>query len=172
MTDPWVVDTNVGIVANNRPEDQPSDRPFFPESVIACTDFLQETVESGSIAVDDSWKIVGEYQHKLNSSGQPGPGDQFLKWVLRNQANPARCRLVDISNVPVPERLNGFRNDEKFFRTALGCPGSTIAQGVDSQWWHRRTDFEAADIKVHFLCPEENKARRDRHNESDLRALH
>jgi hypothetical protein len=59
MTDPWVVDTNVGIVANNRAEDQPGDRPFFPESVIACTDFLEKTIESGSIAVDDSWEIIG-----------------------------------------------------------------------------------------------------------------
>jgi hypothetical protein len=167
MNEPWIVDTNVGIVANNRPDGQPQDRPFFPDSVIACTNFLQVTTQSGRIAIGDGWEIIGEYQHKLHSSGQPGPGDRFLRWVLLNQANPERCQLIDISHIAVPEQLTGFRNDEKFFRTALGCPDATIAQGVDSQWWHRRDDFESVGIKIHFLCPDENRARRDRHRPSD-----
>lgn len=163
---PWVVDTNVGIVANNRVEDQPGDRPFFPESVEACTDFLDDVVRNGTFAIDNGWEIIGEYQHKLHSSGQPGPGDRFLKWVLVNQANPARCHQTDITVVEVPAELQGFRNDEKFFRAALATPGAVIAEAVDSQWWHRRADFEAAGIRVMFLCEPENQARRDRHGET------
>jgi hypothetical protein len=66
--------------------------------------------------------------------------------VLRNQGNPARCHLIDIRDIPVPDQLAGFRNDEKFFRTALACPGSTIAQSVDSQWWHRRDEGLAQPV--------------------------
>jgi hypothetical protein len=96
MSDPWVVDTNVGVVANDRIEERP--RPVhLQESIDACTRFLYELTSSGRIAVDDAWEIIREYQARMRSSGQPGPGDAFLKWVLVNQANPARCRRVDIS---------------------------------------------------------------------------
>lgn len=91
MSQPWVVDTNVGVVANDRVDDRP-EPPHFPASIGSCVGFLREVMRSGRVAIDDTWEIIHEYQARMRSSGQPGPGDAFLKWVLVNQANPARCQ--------------------------------------------------------------------------------
>jgi hypothetical protein len=123
---------------------------------------------SGCIAIDDAWEIVREYQARMRSSGQPGPGDAFLKWALVNQANPTRCHRIDITNIAIPDRLKGFDPaDRKFIRTALGCSEPRIAEAVDGLWWKRRTDFEAAGLTVNFLCPEEIKANSDRKHGAD-----
>lgn len=168
MSEPWVVDTNVGVVANDRIEDQPNP-PHLPESITACTAFLRDLVRSGRVAIDDSWEIIREYQARMRSSGQRGPGDAFLKWLLVNQANPARCHRVDMSSVTVPGRLAGFDPaDRKFIRTALGCQHPRIAEAVDGLWWKRRADFQAVGIDVNFLCPEEIKANSDRKHGPDI----
>ena len=121
MSQSWVIDTNVGVVANDRIDDRP-EPPHLPVSIGSCASFLREVTRSGRVAIDDTWEIIREYQARMRSSGQPGPGDAFLKWVLVNQANPARCRRVDISGIAVPEKLEGFDPaDRKFLRTALGC---------------------------------------------------
>jgi hypothetical protein len=158
MRKPWVVDTNVGIVANDRSVDG----SHLPGSVAACAEFLKCITRSGSVAVDMGWEIISEYRHKLRSSGQPGPGDAFLKWVLTNQANDERCLRVDDSEVTVPAPLKSFdADDHKFIKTALGCPEPRIAEAVDGLWWKRRKDFEAAGIEISYLCPEEIKANSD-----------
>jgi hypothetical protein len=159
---PWVIDTNVGVVANDRPEEAP-EPPHLPESVSACAGFLRDVTRSGSIAVDDSWEIIREYRAKLRSSGQPGTGDAFLKWVLVNQANITRCCRVNITEIGVPDCLQRFDPaDHKFIRTALGCAEPRIAEAVDGLWWKRRSDFESVGIAIHFLCPEEIKDNSDR----------
>jgi hypothetical protein len=160
MSDPWVVDTNVGIVANGRDEDG----PHRPESILACVEFLKQILEgSVRIAIDDRWEIIREYKNDLHSSGQPGTGDRFLKWVLINNANPERCDQIDIDAIPAPEQLEDFDpSDIKFIRTALGCPKPQIAEGTDGLWWYRRADFEAAGIEVNFLCQAEIKVNSDR----------
>lgn len=162
MTGPWVVDTNVGVVANDRPEERP-EPGHLPESVSSCTRFLKELVNAGNIAIDNAWEIIREYQARMRSAGQPGPGDAFLKWVLVNQANPSRCRRVDLTEIAIPDQLEGFDPaDGKFIRTALGCPEPRIAEAVDGLWWKRRADFEIVGIAVNFLCPHEIKANSDR----------
>lgn len=167
MSEPWVVDTNVGVVANDRLDDRP-DPPHRPDSISSCVNFLVEVMRSGRVAIDDAWEIIREYRARMRSSGQPGPGDAFLKWVLVNQANPARCHRVDITGIAVPDRLAGFDPaDHKFIQTALGCTHPRIAQAVDSLWWKRRTDFDTAGIEVTFLCPEEIKASSDRKHGPD-----
>lgn len=82
-----IVDTNVPLVANNQAE-------VSGECVLACARCLKEIMESCCIALDDKWRIIKEYSHKLSSSGQPGVGDAFFRWVLTNQANQERCTLV------------------------------------------------------------------------------
>ena len=168
MTEPWVIDTNVGVVANDRLDDRPNP-PHRPESITSCVSFLAELMRSGRVAIDDSWEIIREYQARMRSSGQPGPGDAFLKWVLVNQANSARCHRVGITAITIPNRLVGFDPaDGKFIQTALGCPHPRIAEAVDGLWWKRRADFEAVGIAVNFLCPEEIKANSDRKHGQDL----
>jgi hypothetical protein len=157
MTDPWVVDTNVGIVANDRK----AEGAHLPESVLECVRFLIALTKSGRVAIDAGREIIREYQHLMRSTGEPGVGDAFLKWVLTNQTNHNRCRIVDITGIVVPDELDGFRDDEKFIQTALGCPKPQIAEAVDGLWWKRRRDFATKGIIVHFLCPEEIKASSD-----------
>jgi hypothetical protein len=125
-------------------------------------------MRSGRIAIDDAWEIIREYQARMRSSGQPGPGDAFLKWVLVNQANSTRCHRVDITGIALPERLAGFDPaDRKFIQATPGCPHPRIAEAVDGLWWKRRADFEAVGIEVKFLCPDEIKANSDRKHGSD-----
>jgi hypothetical protein len=164
MSDPWVIDTNVGIVANNRS----CDGDHIPESVLECATFLAHVIQSDCIAVDTGREIISEYHHKMRSSGEPGVGDAFLKWVLTNQASLMRCKQVDIRKIAVPEPLKDFDSDDhKFIKTALGCPAPRIAQAVDGLWWKRRADFEVAGITVNFLCPDEIKANSDRKHGPD-----
>jgi hypothetical protein len=151
------------------PIDDRPNPPHLPQSISACAAFLRDVTRSGCVAVDDGWAIIREYQARMRSTGQPGPGDAFLKWVLVNQADPTRCRRVDITGIAVPDGLKGFDPaDRKFIQTALGCPEPRIAEAVvDGLWWKRRTDFKAAGITVNFLCPEEIRANSDRKHGPD-----
>lgn len=152
MRNQHIVDSNVGIIANNRI----GENTRSAHCVAACVKFLTELMTSGQVVVDLGWEIISEYRHLLNSSGQPGLGDAFLKWVLTNQTNPERCRLVDISATDVPNALSDFDiSDHKFIRVAVAAPESPIAQASDSLWWKRRGDFETSGITVNFLCPQD-----------------
>ena len=72
-----IVDTNVPLVANKAaPQAQASHA-----CIISAVKFLTELRQSGIIVIDDSWHILSEYKNKLNQRGQPGVGDEFLKWV-------------------------------------------------------------------------------------------
>ncbi len=74
-----VVDTKVILVANSAHAD------VSPECVIECVNRLQRLMINGSIAIDDGYRILGEYQNKTNSKCGKGPGDVFLKWVGSEQ---------------------------------------------------------------------------------------
>ena len=156
-----VVDTNVAVVANGG-SPQPS-----PECVRTCAVRLREITDAGKLVLDDSRLILREYMDNLRSSGQPGTGDAFLKWVLTNYRNPARCELVsitprnagilDFEEFPAAPGLAGFHaDDRKFVAVALGHPDKPpILQAVDTQWWELRQELEEAGVKIDFLCPRE-----------------
>ncbi|MCI0524309.1 MAG: hypothetical protein L0Y75_03515 [Acidobacteria bacterium] len=104
-----VVDTNVAVVANG------NSQQASPECVIECLHRLGRIVrDEDSLALDDQWRIIREYRANLSSTGQPGPGDAFLKWVLTNWANPNRCVMVAITPVG---------NDENSFAEFPEAPG-------------------------------------------------
>jgi hypothetical protein len=152
-----IVDTNVPLVANGESEASPA-------CIVSCTTTLKKLMQEGRIVIDNAWRIIGEYKHKLSPSGQPGPGDAFLKWVLSNHANPARCIQIAITTLDndaddfeeFPESLRsiGFdRSDRKFVAVAVAHGGSPpILQALDSKWWGWRKHLEAEGIKVDFLC--------------------
>jgi hypothetical protein len=151
MTERRVVDTNVGIVANDKIGGVGS-RP--PECVRACVELLGDIMRYGCVALDLNWEIIGEYKHELRSTGEPGIGDAFLKWILTNYANPNRCHQVEIRATTIPPELKGFDPaDHKFIKTAIASGGARIAEATDSEWWFRRADFEEAGIGIDFICP-------------------
>lgn len=159
MNSHHIVDTNVGIVANGRI----NENTRSAECVAACVQFLGDLMSSGQVVVDAKWEIISEYRHMLNSTGQPGVGDAFLKWVLTNQANSERCLFVNTDGIGVPQGLADFDiADHKFIRVAVADPQASIAQASDSLWWKRRADFVAAGILVNFLCPKDIKGLSDR----------
>jgi len=155
-----VIDTNVPVVANGQGGD-------FPGCVVACLRCLIEFRRSGVLVLDDGWRIIREYMGNLRSSGQPGVGDAFLKWVLTNWANPTRCCLVaiaesgsgrkDFAEFPADPRLAEFDpDDRKFVAVARAHPQHPpILQALDSEWWHCRETLAENQVDVTFLCPAE-----------------
>lgn len=164
----WVVDTNVGKVAN---EDHPG---ASPGCVIACTDLL-EKIRNGEalVVIDGGWEILREYERNLSSSGQPGPGDAFLKWLHQNLSNPNRCERVPLEpderrgyrQFPEDPDLDGFDpSDRKFVAVALASRNRpAIANAVDSDWWEHREALAKAGVRAEDLCPDQmERWRRER----------
>jgi len=156
-----VVDTNVPVVANGRSEQA------SPECVKACAVRLRELTRSDKLILDDNWLILKEYMANLNSRGQPGAGDAFLKWVLTNYSNPDRCELVritssgtcetDFAEFPTNSELEGFdADDKKFIAVAMAHPEKPpILQATDAEWWDLKEHFRAAGVTIDFLCEED-----------------
>lgn len=163
---PWVVDTNILLVARGRHEDISS------ECVAACIQRLAEVQRSGRVAIDDGYRILGEYLSKTDPNRGKDAGQVFLKWLLRNQRNPRRCLSVAI--VEHPQR--GFESfpddpdltcfdpaDRKFVAVAAACPQRPpILQAADAKWWTWATALERYGVAVEFLCADDVKRFRDR----------
>lgn len=155
---PLVVDTNVALVANGKAE-------ATPGCVSACTAALLELMRAGHLVLDDRFHILSEYRKKLSSTGQPGLGDAFLKWVYTNRTNPDCCTCVritpkpqdtqDFHEFPVHEGLNAFDpSDRKFVAVACVHPDRPpILQAADSKWWGWQDALRECGVQVRFLCP-------------------
>jgi hypothetical protein len=156
---PVVVDTNVLIAANGRNCPQAT-----PECSLVCVRQLQDIKQQDVLVIDDAWHIIGEYKRQVNQSGQPGVGDAFLKWVLTNHKNPARCHPVSITptaegsfkEFPSSPDLKGFDpSDHKFVATVLTHPETPpVLNAVDSDWKQFGQALASAGVTVQQLCPE------------------
>lgn len=152
-----VIDTNVLIVSNNRESPQAS-----PECVISCIRWLQSFEKSGILVIDSNWSIIKEYQKKVSSSGQPGVGDAFLKWILINRSNSHRCELVKITQIseyefvefPKSDSLKKFDpSDRKFVAVALShSQKPAIAVAIDRGWNRHQEALAEHGIDIEFLC--------------------
>lgn len=157
-----VVDTNVILVAN-RQHDAVSER-----CVAACAERLNQIVQGGRVAIDDAFRILGEYQNKALPQVGKRPGDAFLKWLLRNNANPARCDRVQLvehaerafESFPADDRLADFDSaDRKFVAIANAHPEKPpILQAVDSKWLRWEPALNDCGLSVDFLCPSDMKS--------------
>ncbi len=159
-----VVDTNVPVVANGKSEQA------SPKCVKNCAVRLRDLTRKDKLVLDDSWLILKEYMANLISSGQPGSGDAFLKWVLSNYSNPKFCELVqitpkdsaemDFEEFPSDSALENFHStDKKFIAVALAHPDKPpILQAVDTEWWKMREALGVAGITIDFLCENDIKS--------------
>lgn len=157
-----VVDTNVLLVAND------VHKGVSPECVIACIESIDYIRRNGVIVIDDSWKLLGEYLHKLNpNKGQPEPGDAFLKWILQRQANAKH-----VAQVPVTESAEDWFEefpdhalqrafdppDRKFIAVAAADDGNPIVfQAADCKWLSWWPQLAEAGVRFRFVCPEDVK---------------
>jgi hypothetical protein len=159
--DRCVVDTNVAMTANGANEGAP------PSCVAASAKALQTIMRSGHVFIDDGGRIVDEYRRNLRATGQPGPGDQFFKWLLTYEWGGQRVTRVPITQkahdeedfVELPKPPEGTtydRSDRKFLAVAAAHEEHPpILQSFDSKWWGWREALAQGGISVHFLCKHE-----------------
>ncbi len=146
-----IVDTNVPLTANGQAE----------QASVRCVAncgyrLLSITNDVERLVLDDGWEIIREYMRELSSTGQPGVGDAFLKWVLTNWTNSLRCELLSIAETAFPNdpTLHGFDiSDYKFVLLAIAHPNHPpIWNAVDSDWWNFRGALARIGVTVDFVC--------------------
>lgn len=151
-----IVDTNVIRVANGQHE------RMSPESVTLCAKRLMELMQHGRIAVDDNYRILHEYQKKELRGRAKGPGDAFVKWLLQNNRNTARCDLVPIREHPErgyesfpddPDLVKFDASDRMFVAVAVAHDQHPpILQASDSKWLDWMPALKRYGIIVDLLC--------------------
>lgn len=157
-----LLDTNVLLVAEGL--HQGADE----SCVDHCQQALIEFVRSGHLVLDDGWRILNEYGHKLSAKvAQPGMGRAFLKWAHQNHHNRLRCTPVPITPLSADPECTDFaefpahpdlahfdRSDRKFVAVAVahGPPHPVIVQAADSKWIGWRDALAEECIDVEFLC--------------------
>ncbi len=157
----YVVDTNVGVVANKKSDEA------SPGCVFTCVKRLLEVQSNSRIVLDSGNRILDEYRKQLSLSGRPGAGDSFMKWVWDNRFNAEYCEFVetharvntggeDYLEFPdVPELASFDPADRKFAAASTARPGRpSVLNAVDSDWWNYRDVLKSHGIEVEFLCPE------------------
>ncbi|MCY2994956.1 MAG: hypothetical protein NTY19_44910 [Planctomycetota bacterium] len=161
-----IVDTNVLLVADGKQVD------ISREGCSCCILALQLLMKQGRIAVDEAGAILREYLKKTKPWNPQKVGELFLKWVLDNHYNEARCDRIpitprvddseDYEEFPRDERLQRFeRADRKFVAVALAHPQRpAIQEASDTDFYEFREVLAEHGVRVDFLC------------ESDLRRLY
>jgi hypothetical protein len=146
-----VVDTNVPIVANGRPNPDDSGVPSNA-CRIAAIKFLVNTLESGKVLLDQAGEIQAEYRRYLNPRGQPGVGDRFYLEVLNSA--PKRIERVELPKrddgefLDLPQALidvNFDPSDRKFAALAKREKAPVI-NATDSDWLNHRDVIESTGI--------------------------
>ena len=151
-----VVDTNVILVANGAHGD------VSPECVLKCVQQLQQLMQGGSIAIDDAYRILGEYQHRTSPRKGKGVGDLFIKWILTKLPDSQCVHQVHLtelgedrfSEFPVATLEAAFdRPDRKFAAVANAHPAKpTIWQAADCKWLDWWPELKVHGVEVTFLC--------------------
>lgn len=153
-----VVDTNVPIVANGRPDPSAGSRVPSLDCRLAAIDFLQALLLSGRVLLDLAGEIQAEYARHLNPSGQPSVGDRFYLAVL--QSAPQRIERIHLpkaadgrfDDFPDNPTLASFDQSDRKFAALARRAKAPVVVATDSDW----VDFCAAlvrsGVKVEFLC--------------------
>ncbi|OGP84699.1 MAG: hypothetical protein A2V87_08890 [Deltaproteobacteria bacterium RBG_16_58_17] len=158
----FVVDTNVPKTANLAiaPGKIPQE---LTKCVYSCVEAVEHIIKKGGLVMDSQDEIFDEYRGKLLMKGQPGVGDQFMKWVHDNRWKLPDCDRVKISRngdtydeFPTHAGLTNFdSSDRKFVAVANAhIKKPPILQATDSKWWGWKEALTDVGITVFFLCPD------------------
>jgi hypothetical protein len=157
---PLLVDTNVCVVANGLAP-QASD-----DCRLRCIALLDSVRRESTLLVDSLELILEEYLDNLSVTGQPGPGDAFLKWLWDNQGYADILVRIPIHQAPPPQyfvefpradNLVGFDpSDRKFVAVAIASGlNPPIHNAVDSDWWRYGEPLAANGVRVVNICPDQ-----------------
>ena len=152
-----VVDTNVAIVANGRPDPEDPRPPTIPCRIAAVT-FLSGLLKNGTVLLDVEGAIQAEYRRHLNPRGAPGVGDRFYQEVLHSSPN-----LVERVSLPkrpdgeygdLPQALidAGFDPSDRKFAALAHKEGVAVHNATDSDWINDAIALAAEGILVENLC--------------------
>lgn len=154
-----IIDTNVVLVANGHHQG------VSPGCVKQCALRLQAIMRHERIAIDDGFRILKEYQNKTQPKRGNGPGDAFVKWALRNNANSKRCDQVPLredhdrgfASFPDDEELVNFDEpDRKFVAVAAAHPNHPpILQAADCKWLGWNTALNRHGVHIDFICQDD-----------------
>lgn len=154
-----VVDTNVLYVAEGLHHD------VSPACVLSCVQRLQSVMRNCTVVVDDRFRVLNEYQHKLDAKRGKGPGAVFLKWLsqnLRNGRYVAQVAITDapdgcFAEFPVAALQKEFDPSDRKFAAIANAHAAKppILQATDSKWLMWKTQLAAEGITVEFLCPDD-----------------
>jgi hypothetical protein len=152
-----VVDTNVAIVANGRPDPADLRQPSISCRTASVT-FLLDLVRNGTVLLDEDGAIQAEYRRHLNPSGAPGVGDLFYQEVLHS--SPKLVERVGLPKRPdgeyedLPQSLidAGFDPSDRKFAALARKEGVQVHNATDTDWLEHSNTLETAGIQVDNLC--------------------
>ena len=154
----FLIDTNVAVTANKKSDADPA-------CWGAAAQRLVQLQQHEILVLDDAFLMLNEYDRNLHSAGQPGAGDAFYLWALRNRHNPRHCEQVTLAVAddgsfaafPADPALADFDpSDRKFVAAALTHPANPlIVNATDSDWHHHLLALQQHGVGVEFICPEE-----------------
>lgn len=153
-----MVDTNVPIVANGRPDPSNGGRVASVDCRIAAVEFLQAVRQDGVVLLDIGGEIEAEYHRNLIPSGQPGVGDQFYRTILNSAPHLVeRCDLpkrADGEYAHLPQALIDVHFDpsDRKFAALAAKENVPVVNAIDSDWMVHRAVLEEEHISVRFLC--------------------
>lgn len=152
-----VVDTNVPIIANGRP-DPDADKTPSHTCRLAAVEALQVAFNEQCILLDLEGAIQAEYRGYFNASGQPGVGDQFYRHILNSM--PGRVERRSLAKRPdgeyasLPQALidAGFDPSDRKFAALAKQEKATVLNATDSDWVIHSAALSAVKIHVENLC--------------------
>ena len=161
-----IVDTNVPIVANGRPDRARGSRAVSVSCRVAAVELLMKIIGSGTLVLDLAGEIQGEYRRHLSPRGQPGVGDLFYLTVL--QSAPKKVERVvlprntDGSYVDFPDdpALARFDRSDRKFAALARRERVPVSSATDSDWLDFRVPLAANGIDVDFVCGDNRETRR------------
>lgn len=153
-----VVDTNVPIVANGRPDPSNGGRAPSVACRLAAIDFLEETLATRRVLLDIAGEIQAEYRRYLSPTGQPGVGDRFYQQILMSA--PVRIERLELprdtagayEHFPDDPALCGFDPSDRKFAAMARLAEAPVANATDTDWLHHNAALAANGITVRFVC--------------------
>lgn len=152
-----VIDTNVLLVAEGKHNNVTDD------CLENCVKALKLIKDKGVVVIDDEFRILCEYQNKLDNTSKKMPGSAFLKWLLQNKKNKRKVHVVSITELEqdifneFPDMTLQYRfdpPDRKFVAVAAAHPHMPpVWQAVDCKWLNWWEELLCYGVEVKFCCP-------------------